>query len=103
MHEAPGAWPLIGRADALDRVVAKLTTGGGLVVTGRAGEGKTRLLAAARDRAAASGGGVARACGRKEPTARTPPRASASRPRRSAAASARWPSTTRTCSTLPRW
>src|SRR5690242_20723482 len=55
MHEAPGAWPLIGRADALDRVAAKLTTGGGLVVTGRAGEGKTRLLAAARDRAAAAG------------------------------------------------
>src|SRR6185436_9918577 len=57
MHEAPGAWPLIGRADALDRVAAALTTAkkGGLVVTGRAGEGKTRLLAAARDRAAASG------------------------------------------------
>jgi DNA-binding CsgD family transcriptional regulator len=57
MHEAPGGWPLIGRADALARVVSALTgrRGGGLVVAGRAGEGKTRLLAAARDRAERAG------------------------------------------------
>jgi DNA-binding CsgD family transcriptional regulator len=57
MHEALDGWPLIGRADALARVVSTLTggRGGGLVVTGRPGEGKTRLLAAARDRAVRDG------------------------------------------------
>jgi DNA-binding CsgD family transcriptional regulator len=61
-------WPLVGRAGHLDRVVAVLTSGrgrgrppaagprtAGLLVTGPAGVGKTRLLAAARRRAEQAG------------------------------------------------
>lgn len=53
-------WPLVGRREHLARIVAALASrnGGGLVVHGPAGVGKTRLLTEARDRAAAGGADV---------------------------------------------
>jgi hypothetical protein len=47
-------WPLVGRREQLDRIVAALSSrsGGGLVVRGVAGTGKSRLLAEARERVA---------------------------------------------------
>jgi DNA-binding CsgD family transcriptional regulator len=43
-------WPLVGRSAQLDHVAGALGRPGGLVVCGGAGTGKTRLLAAARER-----------------------------------------------------
>jgi DNA-binding CsgD family transcriptional regulator len=43
-------WPLVGRSTQVDRLAGALRRPGGLVVCGGAGTGKTRLLAAARER-----------------------------------------------------
>ncbi|WP_336203959.1 LuxR C-terminal-related transcriptional regulator [Nonomuraea sp. LPB2021202275-12-8] len=50
-------WPLVGRERELDRIVAVMTgrAGPGVVVTGQAGIGKSRLLSEARTRAEAAG------------------------------------------------
>ncbi|WP_431894993.1 LuxR C-terminal-related transcriptional regulator [Nonomuraea sp. bgisy101] len=54
------SWPLVGRECELERLVAVMTgrAGSGLVVTGPAGIGKSRLLSEARSRAEAGGVGV---------------------------------------------
>ncbi|GIJ59270.1 helix-turn-helix transcriptional regulator [Virgisporangium aurantiacum] len=43
-------WPFVGRSAQVDRLAGALRRPGGLVVCGGAGTGKTRLLAAARER-----------------------------------------------------
>jgi DNA-binding CsgD family transcriptional regulator len=56
-YAAAVKWPLVGRQEPLERIVAAFAsrTGGGLVLHGAAGVGKSTLLAEACDRALARG------------------------------------------------
>ncbi len=55
MREVPPSWPLVGRQDELDRIARAMVRKdtAGLVVTGPAGMGKTRLITESLARAAA--------------------------------------------------